>query len=325
MKHRKYTYQTRNILLPALLIAGALVGCDSSIGDLKSNKPASNIETTESNGIITGTITAPNTSDQFMVASASSSVAESSINFPPGALAVTTTISMGPAVDQSATIISEAGSGALLAKAGNPLFIAPPSGSTPNLQSPLTLNMPLPLSDVKLSLNAATGKLVFIYAISTADGWKSGVKPLTAENLLGTFLNIEVKGLGYFQIAYLATAVAENEATSSVRPELKTTSSTEDPATPTDHPFACYKPAQKVCQRFGTGNSGDIAPKISHCQENSGQVLSVCPTANFISSCYYASNDLKYYFYTGHDNASETNCTNMDGEYSDTYSEDATL
>ena len=139
----------------------------------------------------------------------------------PGSLSIPVSMSMGVAGDKSAAIVSESGLTSAVVKAAAPLFAGPVSGSEALVTGALAIGLPLPLSDSALALTGTSGKLVFLYVIYTSTGWKSGVKPLTAADLVGTFLRTGVKGFGYFQIAYLATAVEEKEVSSSIRPALK--------------------------------------------------------------------------------------------------------
>src|SRR5690606_4081485 len=110
------------------------------------------------------------------------------------------------ATDLSSSILSENALTATLVTKGPAFFAAPSAGDPPVVSKPLTLSLPIPPPDGGYGLMASSGKLVFVYVILTSDGWKSGVKPLTASDLAGTFLRTEVLGLGYFQIAYMAEA-----------------------------------------------------------------------------------------------------------------------
>lgn len=212
--------------IKALLVAGAIfaIGCDSSIPDAKSNRRQSNVQTTEQNGVVTADINASATSHQTIVASSTSEVAESAIIFPPGSLTINTSVSLGTAVDKSSTIATEVGLTTAIAKAAAPLYAAPATGDIPTLSGQIAIVMPLPIQDMKVSgltTISDAGKLVFFYLINTTEGWKSGVKPLTAADLKGTFLNTTVTGFGYFQIAYLADKVEAKEVVTQTRPSLK--------------------------------------------------------------------------------------------------------
>ncbi len=205
----------------AVVLGLTLSGCSSSIPDLTSGRKASNVATTEADGVVTAKINPSATTDQTVVGSTTSNVADASISFPPGALAIETTLAVGEAVDLSAGIASAAGLTAVVATKGAPLFAAPATGDIPLLTKDVTIVLPLPVSANGLSLTATSGKLVFLYTVYTSTGWKSGVKPLTAANLVGTFLKTEVKGLGYFQIAYLSEKVEEKEFDTTTQPGLQ--------------------------------------------------------------------------------------------------------
>lgn len=205
------------VFLSLALLATA---CGSKVDDLESKRPTSSIATTDSDGVVTGTIDAAATSDQIMVASPNADAADSSVIFPPGSLAVSTEIAIGDASDQSSAILNELGVSPL-ATAGTAVFIAPAEATPPNVATPLTIQLPLPLDFGTTSLaDGATSKLALLYVVYQ-DGWKSGLIPLTSESFVGAFLKQAVDGLGYFQIVYLPSAVSEQEATaSSIVPAL---------------------------------------------------------------------------------------------------------
>lgn len=216
------------VFLSLFSLVGLVSGCDSKIEELESQRPTSNITTTDTNGVVTGTISATATSDQIMVASPHAKAADSSITFPPGSLAIETSISIGDAVDSSSSILTELGVSPL-ATASSPVYIAPSSGTPPNIEKPLVLQLPLPLNLGTTALaDGVTSKLALLYVIYQ-NGWKSGLLPLTSENFVGAFLKKTIDGLGYFQIVYLPTAVAEVAAgTSSIVPSLDTVDDDKD-------------------------------------------------------------------------------------------------
>jgi hypothetical protein len=200
-------------------LAVAALGCGSKIDDLHSERPTSNIPVTESDGVVTATISAAATSDQKVVGSPSSKAADTSATFPPGSLAVDTDIAIGEATDKASDLLTELGVDNAV-QAGSPVYVGPAAGTPPDLSAPLTIQIPLPLEDIGLSLADAESKLVLIYAIYD-NGWKTGMIPLTADNLLGAFVKQNLSGMGYFQIVYLATASgAKEEIASAVVPSL---------------------------------------------------------------------------------------------------------
>jgi hypothetical protein len=214
-------------LLSLILTLTLTSACESQIEDLKSQRPTSNVAVTESEGVVTATISANSTNDQVLVASAASKAADAQVTFPPGALAIDTEIAIGEAKDQSTAIMSELNSGTLV-QAGSPVYIGPTAANTTvEVGQALTIQLPIPLDT--MGLVNTTSKLVLIYTIYDK-GWKSGLIPLTKENLLGAFLKVSLRGLGYFQVAYLASEASIKEITSAVRPSLsKDETPTEDP------------------------------------------------------------------------------------------------
>lgn len=195
-----------------------LAACESQVDDLKTTRLTSNIAVTESDGVVTGTISSSATTDQIMVASASSEIADSAVTFPPGALAVSAELALGKASDKSVSVLTELGvTDGLPATA--PVYVGPASGTPPVLGEALTIQLPLPLDELTLA-DTGTSKLVLVYVIYVNGTWKSGMIPLTTENLEGTFVKQELPGLGYYQIVYLNSAQGEKEVTSAVRPGL---------------------------------------------------------------------------------------------------------
>lgn len=195
-----------------------LAACESKVEDLETTRLTSNVAVTESNGVVTGTISSTATTDQIMVASASSDIADSAVTFPPGALSVSTELSLGKASEKSTAVLSELGvsDGA---PATDPVYAGPVSGTPPALGQPLTIQLPLPLDDMNLA-DSDTSKLILVYVIYVKGSWKSGMIPLTAANLEGTFVKQELPGLGYFQVVYLNSAKAKKEVDSQIQPGL---------------------------------------------------------------------------------------------------------
>jgi hypothetical protein len=195
-----------------------LAACESQVEDLESTRLASNIAVTEANGVVTGTISSTASTDQIMVSSANSEIADSAVTFPPGALAVSTELALGKASDKSVAVLAElAVTDGLPAAA--PVYVGPVSGTPPVLGNALTIQLPLPLDELGLA-DAGTSKLVLVYVIYVNSTWKSGMIPLTTENLEGTFVKQELPGLGYYQIIYLNSARGQKEVSSEVRPGL---------------------------------------------------------------------------------------------------------
>jgi hypothetical protein len=207
-------------LLTLIMTTALSLACESEIGDVASQRPTSNVAFTEADGVVTATISSASSSDQILVASAASKAADAQVTFPPGSLAIDTEISIGEATDQSAAILNELGSNSLV-QAGSPVYIGPTAaGSTVEVGQALTIQLPIPLENLGASgLVTSTSKLVLIYTIYNS-GWKSGLIPLTKENLVGAFLKISLSGLGYFQVAYLASDGTMKEVTSAIRPTL---------------------------------------------------------------------------------------------------------
>ena len=211
------------LVLSSILTAGGIIaGCGSKIDDLESARQSSNVAYTDANGVVTATIDASATTNQVLVASPSSKVADAAIIIPPGALSVSTAITLGEATDHSAAILTELGVTSVGAT-GTAVYAGPSGTTPPNTAVPLTVKLPLPLGDLNgpTGLNVADteSKLVLLYVVY-ADGWKSGAMPLTGANLKGAFLNASVLGFGYFQIVNLLNAVSEKKADSTIVPAL---------------------------------------------------------------------------------------------------------
>lgn len=206
----------------ALASVTMLQGCGSTLPDATSSRPTSNVTTTESAGVTSATISASATGDQRMVASATANVPDAGATFPPGSIAVETSVALGQASDKGTAIVGESGTATtVIAQKTVPVYIGPATGAIPVLPAPMTVSLPFVLSSSALALNATTSKLVFLYAVYTSAGWVSGVKPLTATDFVGTFFTTKVKGFGYFQIAYVNEALPEKEVVSAVQPTLK--------------------------------------------------------------------------------------------------------
>jgi hypothetical protein len=214
-------HATKAKLVLSALLAVAAPACSSDVEDVESTHQSSNVPTTEENGVVSAELKADATTDQTVVASAGSNVADAAVTIPPGSLAVTTTIALGEAEDQSAAILkATTGAEQVVTKSASPLF-AGPTGDPVATAGDLLIDLPLPVDAASLSLTTAAGKLVFLYSVYTSEGWKSGVKTLTTANLVGTFLHTGIKGFGYFQIAYVPTSVEDKEVVTETKPSLK--------------------------------------------------------------------------------------------------------
>jgi hypothetical protein len=225
-----YTFK-KNKLFGILFMAATVTGlsaCDSNISDAESKKRSSTVATEDTDGVIKGTITSA--AGGTLVASPNSLVADAAVVIPAGALAVDTELSMGEAQSASATLVTELGIAEtnLLVSESSPVFIGAAAATA--VASPMQIYLPLPVDTssnlsglglTKTNVTLASAKLVFLYTVYVDGGYKSGVKALTAANLVGTFVNMEVKGFGYFQIAYFTTAVEEKEVTTLRQPTLK--------------------------------------------------------------------------------------------------------
>lgn len=202
----------------------ALIGvtaCSSNVPDAENKKKSSNVATTDTDGVVTAEVDADAKTEQTVVSSPNSKIAETAVSFPPGTLAVSTTIALGEATESSNSMVTELGLASAIVKSATPVFVGSATGDAPITAGAIGLSLPLPLSDLGLGLTTAGGKLVFLYAYYSSAGWKTGVKPLTAADLVGTFLHADVLGFGYFQIAYMATAVEAKEIVTLIRPSLK--------------------------------------------------------------------------------------------------------
>jgi hypothetical protein len=201
-----------------LTLMVTVASCDSTIEDASSKRAKTNVSYEDKNGLVTAQAKAD--ADNTIVASGDSDSAGSYVDLPAGALAVDMELLMGDAEDESDAALTalgiDSGSNAIVSKSA-PLYVNTESDDV-KLAKPMTVVLPIPKKDGFTLM--ASAKLVFIYIIYTTDGYKAGIKALTAENLVGTFVTAEFEGLGYFQIAYFAKEVEETEV-DYTRPELK--------------------------------------------------------------------------------------------------------
>lgn len=201
-----------SILILAFSVTAFAQACDSSIGDISSERVTSNVATEEDeDGNVTATALAAG--ETVVVASRNSEATESYVTVPSGALAVDTEIEMGDAGDAADSVLAALSiseqDNAIVQK-GTPLYVGPTEDAV-ELSNPLAITIPLPVETEGADLTTVSGKLVYIYIIYTEDGWKAGVKSLTAANLIGTFVRSDFKGFGYFQIAFFASEVEDRE------------------------------------------------------------------------------------------------------------------
>ena len=204
------------------LLTFGLMSCDSEVEDVESERASSNVATTDTDGKVVGT--ASKDSDSKLVASPDSELADSSIEIPTGALALDTELMMAEATEVSDTVLGALSVHDSVANPAvvkrPPLFAAPTKGKNVDLAKPMTLALPLPMSEASLTL-ADAPKLGFVYVIYVDGGYKAGIKALTAANLSGLFATAEFEGLGYFQLVLFTKAIVDEEISYSTAPKVK--------------------------------------------------------------------------------------------------------
>ena len=209
------------------LLPCAPAGCGKvSKSEASSNKPSSNVATTEpSPGVTQGQFVATSTSNQVMVGSPNGNVAEDYITVPPGALAINTNITLGEGKDLGSTPPSDLGlaAGTVIA-GGSPPVLLDANPATATTAAPFTLNIPIPLSatsSASLNLVDGTSKVGLMYLVKTATGNKVGFYALGASDLVGAYVAYKSASFGWFRVVVLSAATATAEKTTTLSPSSK--------------------------------------------------------------------------------------------------------
>lgn len=209
------------------LIFSVLPGCGSQVEDLKSESIQSSVPTTEANGVVTATVSKD--AEARIVASGSSTVADSSINIPAGSLAITTDtvqLAAGEASDQTTALASALGvQTATIGDGSSPFFVGGVNQNIATTQA-LQISIPLPITSSSIKL-ADNGQLVLLYLVYTSTGYKAGLKILGTADLRGIFVESEVAGLGFYRVVYIATKVEAKEISVTLTPSLKSSQSAD--------------------------------------------------------------------------------------------------
>lgn len=171
------------------------------------------IATVDTNGVVTGAVSANSKTTQSMQASANSPIAGSTIAFPPGALAIDTQVSMqaGASLAQSQSLQAMNVDSSVTA-AAPAVTIA---SSVPlDAATPFTLQIPVP---AQASLDLTTGApidlnfMVVMYRVKKIkDGSEySGIIPLKLLIVAGAFVKFQTQFFGTFQAIILKDLISE--------------------------------------------------------------------------------------------------------------------
>lgn len=211
------------------------------------------VPTVELNGDATGLVQPSTDTVQVVSASANSTIAGSSATFPPGTVAVTTEVTVGPG-DQIATdaIISELAIGDQLLGAGAPVEV---STSDPlDAAVPFTITIPLPDETSQLHLADPFEKLVILYRIFRASDGKELIGYFTRRkiDIRNGFASFETKYFGTFQAIITKDVLPEQTQEVDAPPVLAEEEPSPEPEPPAVEPRKVHFVAGLVGASFET-------------------------------------------------------------------------
>ncbi len=179
------------------------------------------IQTIESNGLVTGSFNATSSSTQVMLAAATSSIAGSQVEFPPGTLAIDTEIALGPG-EQIATdtTAQDLALGTTITSSAPSVVLS--STSIMDASQPFTLQIPIPDS-AGLHLDDPFTTLLVIYKIKKVGEGGDFTGYITRDkiDIKSGFARFATQYFGTFQAVYTAKPVTEAKEIVS-KPVVKT-------------------------------------------------------------------------------------------------------
>ena len=160
-------------------------------------RPLGAVETNQtSSGATSGEVSAGSSLTQTMQAPPSSAVAGAAVSFPPGSIAVATTVSMEQAVPLATPVTAaQLGIFGNIASSGTPLVIQ--SSTKQDAVTPFTIAVSLP-SEAALDQSGYFDRLIILYKMQTASG----------ECYVGIILRSEItikNGFAYFSTSYFGS------------------------------------------------------------------------------------------------------------------------
>ena len=200
----------------------SVVGCMKGPGFFKQdgNSPAESnqdaakeavvIPITKVGEVTKGVIKLDNKNAQLMEASDESEIAGVAAEFPPGAIALETEVSMAPgellALDETLDGLNIDNE---FAAAGTSVDIS--AEVAQDTQAPFTLQIPLPDGGASLLDSDQLSRLVVIYKVKKVSLGKTIVGMLTKQRLVieGKFVKFSTTHFGSFQAAFLAQPIVE--------------------------------------------------------------------------------------------------------------------
>ncbi len=211
----------------------------------------------DENGVATGSITSESGVTQVLYASSDSSIAGSSISFPPGSLAIDTdvSISVGATIASDETI-SELGLDNSITAAAPPVTFF--SSVALDAAQAFTISLPLPDSS-GLRLQESDTNIVVFYKVNKVVGGGFFTGIIATENIAldKGYAVVSTNHFGTFQVAYL-----KRKLTSSVE-----VASAETPALPT---VEAIPPVKTVVTKSQTFVRGFLSFSFNNIPEKSG-------------------------------------------------------
>lgn len=164
---------------------------------------------TTATGATTAAISASSLSTQLVSASSSSAVAGTSLSFPPGSLAISTSITIEEGASVATpTLAAELNLGTDVTKSGMAVTVNP--GTATDTRIPFQLSIPLPIS---LALADDWSNLIVFYKVTIVNEGKNviGIIPRSEIEIKNGTAQISTSHFGSFQTAITKDTVTEKK------------------------------------------------------------------------------------------------------------------
>ncbi len=156
-----------------------------------------------------------------MLSATSGDIAGSSIAFPPGSLAFSTSISMQTGTSLASTSVASSLGVSSLTQASSAVVVS--AGSSIDASSPFTIQLALSVTNLHFLLSDPYERLHVVYKVTQADAGQRmvmGIIPRSELIVSGNKVSFQTKHFGQFQAVYTEAAVADHKQVESDIPIL---------------------------------------------------------------------------------------------------------
>ncbi|MGE0173257.1 MAG: hypothetical protein AB7T49_10740 [Oligoflexales bacterium] len=202
-------------LLTAALVLPFLSSCFNSIfdsaGKVSGTAAVKSVAPTQiEDGRVTAEIDFESTATQTIEAGSDVDLAGTSVSFPPGALSVSTGITIEKSASLEDTVLNELDlTGNSVEVAGSGVIIRPTESKAAAMQ-PFTIQLPVPSASLRLQ-GSALENLAILYHVWDTEGSKlvGGILPFSSLRIENGVVAFDTRFFGAYQVIIMAIQIAE--------------------------------------------------------------------------------------------------------------------